>query len=95
MDIEILLAYGATALGCALMRGRMNVTTVQQLGNYVRGYRDTKARHPSRSYRFHTYLDCGQLGPRSADALLEAYERWEQAVLFQRHLQNEPHAMMV
>lgn len=95
MDIDTLLAYGATALGCGMVRHRLDVATVQQLGDYVHGYRDAKARHRSRRYGFHTYLDCEQVGPRSAEKLLEAYERWEQAVLVQRHVQNEPHEMMV
>lgn len=95
MDIETLLAYGATPRGCSMLRERMQVTTVQLFGEYVRGYRAIKAEKLGRGYRFHTFLGCDQLGPLSATSLLEAYERWELAVLVHRHCQHEPHAVMV
>lgn len=95
MEIETLLGYGASTRGCGQLRERKGVTTVAQLGQYVRGYREAKARYPRTSYRFHTYLDCEQLGPDSGDKLLEAYERWEQAVLHQQKRQDEPHGAMV
>jgi len=95
MEIEVLLVYGATNRGCGQLREQLNVTTVQQLGAFVRGYRRAKAVHPRPSYRFHSYLECEQIGGHTGDRLLEAYERWERSVLFQSRCQNEPHAVMV
>lgn len=93
MEIETLLAYGATARGVGQLRERKGVTTAAQLGQLVHGYRQAKGRYPR--FRFHVYLDFEQLGPDSGGRLLEAYERWERAALVAQQWQNEPHTAMV
>ena len=95
LEIEALLAYGATARACNQLREHKGVTTVAMVGSLVDGYRKAWKRYPRGGYRFHTFLKCRHLGPETGDALLLAYERWESANAHRRNWLNEPDLVMV
>lgn len=95
LEIEVLLAYGATRRACAQLRERKGVTTVAMVGSLVDGYRKAWRQYPRGGYRFHTFLKCDHVGRESGDALLQAYERWERANVRRRNWLNEPDLVMV
>lgn len=95
MELEALLAYGATRRGCGQLREHLGVTTVQVLGELVDGFREARRQYPRAGYRFHLYLGCPNIGPDTGDRLLQAYERWHESAVHQRKYQDEPHPVMV
>lgn len=95
MEIETLLAYGATRRGCGQLRLHLGVTTVQMLGEFVRAFRVAQANYPRGGYQFHTYLGCPYIGSDAGEKLLGAYDQWQQSVLLRRQLQDDPPSVMV